>query len=110
MITLFTEEVLKIISSIPRGRVATYGQIAAMAGNPRGSRQVSRILHSMTRKHDLPWQRVVNSRGMISIPGSGGESQRRLLMAEGIEFDDRGNIDLKRFRFGALPSEPVSEG
>ena len=65
--TKFTEEVLDIIKMIPKGKVMTYGQIAAYAGNPRGARQVSRILHSMSSSHELPWHRVINSKGGISL-------------------------------------------
>ncbi|MBI9104596.1 MAG: MGMT family protein [Spirochaetales bacterium] len=99
MISDFAKRVAKIIASIPAGRVATYGQIAVLAGNPRGARQVSRFLHSMSGKYDLPWQRVVNSRGTISLPDSAGDHQRALLAAEGVEFDLKGRIDLERFQF-----------
>ena len=93
----FTERIRITIKSIPYGRVATYGQIAALAGNPRGARQVARILHSSSRKHGLPWHRVINSRGTISLPeGRGYELQRTLLESEGIEFRAE-HIDLQRF-------------
>lgn len=82
---LFTESVLNIISSIPYGKVMTYGQIAAYAGNPRGARQVSRILHSMSEKHNLPWHRVINSKGAISLTGEAGFVQANLLLQEGIQ-------------------------
>ena len=93
--TEFTESVLEIISSIPRGYVMTYGQIAAYANNPRGARQVSRILHSMSEKHNLPWWRVINSKGSISLTGEGGYIQGELLIQEGIEVINK-KIDLKK--------------
>ena len=94
----FTNRVIEIIRSIPRGRVLTYGLIAAMAGNPRAARQVSRILHSSSRKHGLPWHRVINSRGTISLPrGKGYEDQKELLIAEGIIFSEDDTIDLNKF-------------
>lgn len=93
----FTEEVINIIKSIPYGKVMTYGQIAEYAGNPRGARQVSRILHSMSSKYDLPWHRVVNSKGRISLTNTGGELQMDKLLSEGIEFDD-GKIKLLIYR------------
>jgi len=94
----FTNRVIEIIRSIPRGRVLTYGLIAAMAGNPRAARQVSRILHSSSRKHGLPWHRVINSRGTISLPrGKGYEEQKKLLQTEGIIFQKDGSIDLKEY-------------
>lgn len=63
----FTADAIDIISNIPSGKVMTYGQVARLAGSPRGARQVSRILHSMSRKYNLPWHRVINAQGEISI-------------------------------------------
>jgi len=94
----FHQRVIEVIKKIPRGKVATYGQIAAYAGNPRGARQVVRALHSSSRKHNLPWHRVVNSKGRISLrPGDGYEKQKALLKEEGITFDQRDTIDLERY-------------
>lgn len=62
----FTERVIRIIQPIPSGHVMTYGQIARLAGNSWGARQVARILHSMSCKYRLPWHRVINSRGEIA--------------------------------------------
>lgn len=89
----FTERVLNIIKSIPYGKVMTYGQIAAFAGNPWGARQVARILHSMSDNNDLPWHRVVNAKGSISLRGDGELLQKSLLVDEGVEFIN-GYIDL----------------
>ena len=76
----------------------TYGGTAAAAGNPNGARQVSRILHSMSRKHDLPWHRVINAQGKISLPPGGGyEIQETLLDQEGISLSNGGVIDLKKY-------------
>ncbi len=73
----------------------TYGRIAVLAGKTNGARQVSRILHSMSGKYDLPWHRVVNAQGKISLkPSYGYELQKALLEAEGIEFSLNGTIDL----------------
>ena len=91
----YTEKVLHLIKSIPKGKVLTYGGVAALAGNPRGARQVSRILHSMSRKHRLPWHRVINSKGRISLPCHAGyEEQRSLLEQEGVHFSFADRIDL----------------
>jgi methylated-DNA-protein-cysteine methyltransferase-like protein len=96
----FSRRALEVIRAVPRGRVATYGQIADLAGNPRAARQVVRLLHSSSERERLPWHRVVNARGEVSLPaGRGREEQRALLEAEGVVFDDRGRIDLKRFRW-----------
>lgn len=96
--TKFTEDVLEIILMIPRGKVMTYGQIAALANNPRGARQVSRILHSMSEKHQLPWHRVINSKGSISLTGEPGFIQSAMLASEGIEVINK-KVDLKKHLF-----------
>jgi methylated-DNA-protein-cysteine methyltransferase-like protein len=78
--------------------VATYGQIAALAGNPKGARQVARILHSCSHGEGLPWHRVVNREGRISLGQLQGEvEQKELLEREGVVFDRTGRIDLTRF-------------
>ncbi len=82
---------------IPRGKVATYGQIAVLAGNAYASRQVARLLHSLSDKEKLPWQRVINSRGTISLPAQAGERQRILLEREGVQFGLHGRIELSRY-------------
>lgn len=94
----FYDRVITAITAIPRGRVATYGQIARFVGNPGAARQVAYILHSSSRKANLPWHRVVNSKGGISLkPGHGYELQRQLLRDEGVAFDTNDRIDLKRY-------------
>lgn len=96
----FYDRAVKFIKNIPPGKVATYGQIADYAGIPRAAREVAYILHSSSEKEDLPWQRVVNSKGGISLkPGHGYELQKRLLEDEGVVFDEEGRIDLDRFRW-----------
>lgn len=96
--TTFTTAVIERIHDIPKGSVSTYGSIAAMAGNPGAARQVARVLHSCSRSEELPWHRVVNREGRISLgTGRGGELQRRLLEAEGVRFDQGGRIDFDRF-------------
>ena len=96
--TEFTKQVLDIIRSIPYGRVMTYGQIAAIAGNPRGARQVSRILHSMSQAHQLPWHRVINSKGGISLTGEAGFIQSEMLLQEGIEVRNK-RVDLRVYQY-----------
>ncbi|OGC41908.1 DNA methyltransferase [candidate division WOR-3 bacterium RBG_13_43_14] len=94
----FTERVIQIIKKIPKGSVITYGQAAAWAGNSRAARQVAYILHSSSEKHGLPWHRVINGKGMIALrKGRGAELQKQLLLAEGIDIDNSGRIDLKVF-------------
>ena len=99
----FTESVIEIIKNIPEGRVLTYGRIALMAGRLNGGRQVARILHSMSRKHDLPWHRVINIEGFISLPKySGYYEQKAHLLSEGIEFDEKDQIDLEKYLWNTV--------
>ncbi len=96
----FTEKAKALIKRIPRGKVATYGQIAALAGNPLGARQVVWALNSSSRTEKLPWHRVINSQGRISLPRGGGyELQKKLLAKEGVEFPRNGKLDLTRFQW-----------
>ncbi|MBA7648312.1 DNA base-flipping protein [subsurface metagenome] len=93
----FTQKVIAIIKQIPKAKVATYGQIAMMAGNYRGARQVVRVLHSMSEKEGLPWHRVINSKGTISLTGEGYRMQRQMLEKEGVQFDSADRVDFDRF-------------
>jgi methylated-DNA-protein-cysteine methyltransferase related protein len=97
--TPFTEQVITIIQSIPAGKVMTYGQIARLAGSPRAARQVVRILHSMSKKYQLPWHRVINSKGQITIKDDGSYHEQILnLQIEGIEVSSSGLVDLERYQ------------
>lgn len=96
----FTEKALTVIKKIPPGKIMTYGQVAAMAGSPRAARQVTRILHSMSNKYNLPWHRIVNINGQIVVRDEESRfTQRRLLLDEGVEVNENDRIDLARFRF-----------
>lgn len=101
--TDFTKKVIRLIRSIPRGKVASYGQIAKLAGKPQGSRGVAWILHSSSRAQGLPWQRVLNSQGRISFPEDSREyaRQKQLLENEGVEFAG-GRVDKKFLWAGKL--------
>lgn len=99
---LFTERVIRIIQGIPAGKVMTYGQVAATAGSPRGARQVVRVLHSMSKKYGLPWHRIINVQGEISLTDG---DQRELLEMEGIIFKENGKIDLTVYRWFPLDVE-----
>ena len=92
-----SRRIIQIIQSIPEGQVLSYGEVARRAGLVKGARRVSRILHSSSEKHDLPWHRVVNSRGRISLTDEAYDLQKRLLADEGVEFDRTGRIDLTRY-------------
>jgi methylated-DNA-protein-cysteine methyltransferase related protein len=90
------------IAAIPIGKVATYGQIAHLAGKSCGARQVAWILHSQSAKYLLPWQRVIGAAGRISLPpGKDFAEQRRLLRGEGVAVDGRGRVDLDVYRWRA---------
>lgn len=78
----------------------TYGQIAKAAGSPRAARQVVRILHSMSRKYNLPWHRVINSKGEIGLRDTEfAQLQMQYLLAEGVEFICGGQVNLARFQY-----------
>jgi methylated-DNA-protein-cysteine methyltransferase-like protein len=107
----FSERAKRAIAAIPYGRVATYGQVAACAGNYRAARQVAWLLHSSSAAEGLPWHRVVGGRGRISLPRGGGfEEQRELLAAEGIAADADGRIDLPRYLCSLDPGQPELSG
>ncbi len=96
----YTALIVKWIRLIPCGKVSTYGTIAMRAGNPRGARQVSRVLHSLSEKEQLPWHRVVNRLGKISIrDASGYRLQKMLLEKEGVVFGPDDRIDLETSSF-----------
>ena len=96
----FHARVKTLIKKIPRGKVATYGQLAALAGQPRAARQVAWVLHASSDKDKLPWQRVINSQGTISLPRlEGYEVQRALLEKEGVRFGLHDHVDLARYQW-----------
>lgn len=98
--TEFTENVIKIIQSIPSGKVMTYGQIAILCGSSNGARQVVRILYSMTEKYDLPWHRVISARGFLSTKNTElFLLQKALLTGEGIVFLSETGIDLNYYLY-----------
>ena len=91
----YYEEVQKVVCRIPRGKVATYGEVARASGYPRTARQVSWALqHAEAR--GIPWQRVLGSGGKILLPGRSGALQRRLLEQEGVNFVGA-RVDMKRY-------------
>ena len=89
-----------VVSRIPRGRVATYGQVARLAGLPGHARLVGYALHALPTSTSVPWQRVVNAQGAISVRRRGTDKlQRRLLEREGVRFDSRDRVSLARFQW-----------
>lgn len=92
------QRIYAVVRRIPRGRVATYGQVAALAGLPGHARQVGYALYALKEGSAVPWHRVLNARGEVSLRSRPGPelSQRLLLEREGIRFDARGRVDLRR--------------
>jgi len=109
---LFYQAVWETVSKIPKGKVATYGQIAALVRPPEGMEEKSYkafgarwVGGAMAAcPEGVPWQRVVNSQGKISIGGEGARNQRDLLESEGIIFDDRNRINLKKYQWNVEPA------
>lgn len=95
------DRIYDVVRRIPRGRVATYGQVAALAGLPGHARQVGYALHATPEHLDLPWHRVINSRGEVSRRSERiyEDIQHQLLAAEGVQPETAGRIDLKRFQW-----------
>jgi methylated-DNA-protein-cysteine methyltransferase-like protein len=94
--------IYRVVGRIPKGRVATYGQVAEIAGLGGHARQVGYALHALPDDSSLPWQRVVNARGEVSPRSDGSPMaglQRVLLQAEGVVFDTAGRISLRRYRW-----------
>lgn len=106
----FTANVITVLQQIPKGKVMTYGQVARVAGNPRGARQVVRVLHTMSRKHALPWYRVVNIKGEIVLKRDEDVAdQKELLGDEDVEVTMDGKVDLCKFQHHPYV-DPEEEG
>lgn len=97
----FTLKVIAVIRGIPRGRVATYKQVAGLSGKGHASRAVAWILNSCSMKYELPWQRVINSEGKISFAPRSSQFllQRRLLTKEGVKVLPGGEVDLAKYQY-----------
>jgi methylated-DNA-protein-cysteine methyltransferase related protein len=93
------EKIWKVVSEIPYGTVATYGQIAMLANLEGHARLVGYALHAVKSDRKLPWHRVINSQGRISLTGPTAKRQRKLLEAEGIQFSPAGRISLSTYKW-----------
>jgi methylated-DNA-protein-cysteine methyltransferase-like protein len=100
---VFHRAVYRLVRQIPRGKVVTYGQVAAILGHPRAARAVGTALRMLPPMliRTVPWQRVINANGHISHRGDilRPDQQRELLEAEGVRFDRGGRVDLQRLRW-----------
>ena len=97
----FKDKVIKVVKSVPKGKVVSYGQVALYVGIPRAARQVGWTLNRMKGAEDAPWWRVVNNQGRISIKGSKytAADQMDLLRKESIEISDDLTFDIEKYRF-----------
>ncbi len=100
MASEFKEGVVRVVKMIPKGKVASYGQVALYVGIPRAARQVGWILRGLDRKTEVPWWRVVNNEGRISIKHSkfNAQEQAQLLREEGVEVDNELNLEIEKYR------------
>jgi len=94
----FAQQVFAFVYQVPAGKVATYGDIAKLAGMPSHARQVGKVLSRLPADTKLPWYRIVNSQGKISLQDERGDYQRQQLAAEGILLSAHGTISLKKYR------------
>jgi len=100
----FKHAVLEIVKLIPFGKVASYGQVAAYAGSPRAARQVGWILNRNESNQDIPWWRVINNKGRITIKGArfaDAELQRKLLQSERVKVSEKLELDIEKYRWSA---------
>jgi methylated-DNA-protein-cysteine methyltransferase-like protein len=97
----FKQRVIEVVRKIPRGRVVSYGQVAVVIGSPRGARQVGWALHALDGDNSVPWWRVINNEGRISIKGnimSTALLQKKFLESEGIQVSTSLEIDIAKHR------------
>ncbi|MFC6635006.1 MGMT family protein [Microbulbifer taiwanensis] len=90
--------ICRVLASVPRGRVITYGDLAEMAGYPRAARLAGQTLRKLPRDTRLPWHRVINAQGRISLPEPGAQRQRERLEREGITLL-KGRVELAKYRW-----------
>lgn len=95
----FAQRVYRLVRRVPPGRVTSYGEVAALLGAPRAARGVGQALRTLPRGSDVPWWRVLNARGAVSLPALHGHLQRGLLEAEGVRFGRGGAVDWARHRW-----------
>jgi len=99
----FRERVIEFVRRVPKGKVASYGQVAAAAGSPRAARQVGAILRGIDASEGkIPWWRIVNNQGVISIKGNWTatkEIQRDLLIKDGVKVSKDFIISMEKYRF-----------
>jgi len=95
----FPHRVWQIVAAIPPGYVTTYGDVARLAGSPRAARQVGGVLRRLPEGSTLPWFRVVNRHGAISLTGPDLQRQRQALLADGVQVSGSGQINMQKYRW-----------
>ena len=107
----FFEQVHRLVRLVPPGKVISYGAIARMLGQPHAARTVGWAMRGLPEGSDVPWHRVINSQGRISLGGRGygADLQRAMLEAEGIDFDERGQVDWDRFGWEGIPWPEIQD-
>ncbi|MBW2149511.1 MAG: MGMT family protein [Deltaproteobacteria bacterium] len=107
----FYHQIYRVVCRVPRGQVVTYGQVAVILGCPGAARAVGYAMHRTPHGQGIPWHRVINARGRISIKGDvyAAEAQRALLESEGVVFEDGDRVDLKKYRWPG-PEDPFEFG
>lgn len=100
--TEFSKRVIAFIQTIPKGKVVSYGQVAAVCGSPRAARQVGAVLRTVPADSTIPWWRVINAQGVISIKGNWiatKEMQKALLEQEGVVVSTNFTVDIDSYRY-----------
>lgn len=95
--SLFDQNVYFVLKQLPKGKISSYGAIAAMAGYPGYARHVGKLLANLPNDSTLPWFRVLNSQGRISLKGADLLRQKALLIEDGIEVSEAGSVSLKKY-------------
>ncbi len=100
-----TLKIVKVIKAIPSGKVLSYGEVGNLAGYERAARQVSWTLRTQTKKHDLPWHRVIGAGGKISLKDEGALIQKQCLESEKVVVNCQGKVDMKVYNWSPTPYE-----
>ncbi|MCW8331937.1 MGMT family protein [Photobacterium sp. SDRW27] len=98
----FAGQIYSQVHQIPFGKVSTYGDIAKFAGFPGYARQVGRLMATLPEDSKLPWHRVINAKGMISLTGHDLQRQRKRLLEEGVEISENGKLRLAKYRWDGM--------